>query len=595
MKKMISLLLLTIFLLGTLSINAVYADETTITAEKDGVVLTVTFDKSEYNIGDTVKATAVLKNNSDKSIYFHRDGDLHPLFMDIKYDDKGNYLCGSDSIEVPPATIVEREIKPGEESSAVITFFTRYTDINGSKIIDCEAGEYAGKAWAAYSLKEGDGGIENDTELSLNFTLSITGVRIGERNYTEYKDGLSLSVSLDKSEYLVGEDITVTVILKNNNDKSVYYRRDEIAAHNDVVVKLPYGQEQQFIDTDDGASIPTVVDRELSAGESITEVMRFKSGYRMESLLGLYDEDDPFIKANPGTYAGKAIFEYSFDKGGENTSVLSLNFGVSIISDEVSFTAYDGGVALVVTFDKSKYNIGDTVKATAVLKNNSGESIYFHRYAPHPIFMYIKYDDNGNYFLGSDSIKIPPEMTEWEIKPGEELSDVFTIQTKYDNAQNNTGSDFIDCEAGEYLGKAWALYSRQKGIDGVYDELSLDFTVSLVAPTVVDADVAVSAVAAGNSLPKEGEELTLSATLRNYGEETYTGNVSVDFYKNGKLITTVTQKVELDPDGYVVITADKASKFAFGSQTMYAAVTCDSAHKDVDPANNMIKSRIIVE
>lgn len=707
--------------------------ETTYTAEQDGLSLSVTTDKVEYSVGQDITVTVTLQNNNDVSVYYRRNSIFanNAVPTSITYDDENNFIDMSYYGENP--TIQDYELVAGETITQTIRFKSGYTEESyigyfdeTKPFIQAPTGSYLGRSVFEYSFEEG----ENTATLSKDFAVVIKSVTddplINYKSYSE-ENGLSLTASTVKPIYAHGEKIEFNVSIKNSNDFSVDASNTEVTLYNlDTQTEYDFDILEQIYTTDteiksdeilewlftkennnnplpEGEYLAIVTVKYSIESENMSDKIWANSYFKISDTLAenvysttqddleltialpkteyLEGEDiiiDCSLKNNDsvpvyqayslGTAwygAAKAVNKetketYYFSKNlpqvnhnatlmsgerfnwketayfhnfaedrlpaGEYTLTVYSEYGFEVPPErpedmdssdnaytiEVSadftvlplptYTAEQDGVELTVTFDKAEYNIGDTIKAEVVLKNNSEESIYFHRDgAFKPLYMDIMYDDNGNYFNGSESLITPePIETIGEIKPGEESSKVFSFTTEYSSGMTGGEYNFTACEAGEYIGKVWAAYSLTEAEYGVHEndiELAIDFTVTVVDvnPEPVEADLAVSAVATSSATPEESEDITLNATVRNYGEEAYSGDVTVDFYKNGVLITTVTQSVELASNGYVVITADEATKFAFGSQTVYADITCDNTHNDTDSANNIIKKRVVVE
>lgn len=94
----------------------------TIKEDFDGIEITVTTDKREYKLDDTIRIRATLKNNTGKNIYIFHTGNYYynypvQFYSYIRKKDEGNYILDeyiSHNYSHYSKTIV---IKPGEEFS----------------------------------------------------------------------------------------------------------------------------------------------------------------------------------------------------------------------------------------------------------------------------------------------------------------------------------------------------------------------------------------------------------------------------------------------------------------------------------------------
>ena len=385
----------------------------------DGLVLTVTTDKTTYNTGDQINLTATLENNTGKDIYLY-------------YGDSGAYgYNGSkagESAELMPRFehLVEYPIRravwfdcavtmipfrQGEKCVQDFTFRT-YTDYiyfgsltgqyKDSVVPDpgkaAEPGEHNGKlVIMTCSDREG-----NDfQEYTLDFSVTIAPQNSDNENpkqvFTKDYDGLVLTVTTDKSTYNIGDPIILTAELENKtgNDINLLYggattgNTVELMPRFEHLVEYPIHGDITRVD------VMTVIP--FKSGEKCVQTFAFQTytGYieGMSATGGVAFSPDPNKSAEPGVYNGSlrihTCTETNYPYGDEFD--YTLDFSVTVApqsSDNANpsrtFSKDFDGIILTVTTGKSAYNPGETVNVNATLENRSGKDIYLrYGHIPH--------------------------------------------------------------------------------------------------------------------------------------------------------------------------------------------------------------------
>lgn len=106
-------------------------------------------------------------------------------------------------------------------------------------------------------------------------------------------------------------------------------------------------------------------------------------------------------------------------------------------------------------------------------------------------------------------------------------------------------------------------------------------------------DVQVSATGCVQSNPQDGDSITFTATLRNIGDNATTGDITVDFYLDGKLVETQTVTESITNQKPLVVITSTAKNINFGSHSVKVIVSAENS--DTDSSNNIKKSRFLVQ
>ena len=203
------------------------SEEQTFTKDFGKLVLTITTDKAEYNIGEPINITATLENTTDEDIDLNNTLDAFVLY----FDDLIEYPCMGSEHNLFPN--VER-INGKETLEQHCTFLT-YTDYidTVSETGDIEYSPDYGKP-AATGVHIGHFGLSTKYSVTpgpmiADFSITLNGETTESKNkaqtFTKDFDGLVLTVTTDKSTYNIGEPIELTATLENNTGKDIilYY------------------------------------------------------------------------------------------------------------------------------------------------------------------------------------------------------------------------------------------------------------------------------------------------------------------------------------------------------------------------------------
>jgi len=319
-------------------------------------------------------------------------------------------------------------------------------------------------------------GYDLDNANDWKFAISTAGSSNGKLIVAEKKEGISVSVSSNKSSYLLGE----TAIIQGNVSKQIfiekpYYHADEIL----IKISGPY------------------YDKTISLYPDLN--LNYKTTLNLQQVLGI----------NKGVYAVSVSY-------GGATSQTIFSIGDEIIANGIK---EDGTLSL--TTDKSKYLPGDTLLLTGFttkvipleglkfnIKNPSGKIIFTGSLYPtngrfstnvflttvNPV--YGKYLITGEYFDKSslasfEVIKVIKEETPislWTDKEAYGLGETVTITGRL----NNVWVGFMDLEIIQTKNAALATSALGGGNSGfkISDMIKISgdgsFTYSFKIP---DSDI----------------------------------------------------------------------------------------------------------
>lgn len=218
------------------------SEEQTFTKDYDGLVLTVTTDKSTYRVGETINLTASLENNTKYIIELISGIWQEEYAFDFTayFEDLIEYPIRPEPVYDKPTTV--KLLGPGEKYVKEYTFQT-YTDyslapLNGAHDLTpsipdlskpAALGVYHGSLRAQAQRSDSayyGTSLFYYTTYTLDFSVTLIEGDIDSENkgqtFTEDFDGLVLTVTTDKTEYNIGDTIHLTATLENNRDEEVY-------------------------------------------------------------------------------------------------------------------------------------------------------------------------------------------------------------------------------------------------------------------------------------------------------------------------------------------------------------------------------------
>lgn len=214
--------------------SVVESDSQIFTRDFDGLVLTVTTDKSTYKIGERINLTASLENNRDEEVYLYYG--MSPIDYSVELSP------GFEDLIEYPHDIISRDaaittvtVSPGAKYIQDFTFLT-YTDyITGvSETGDIEyspdyskpaaPGTHYGKL-RVLTCPDKEWNDDDITEYILDFSVTVDAQSSDSENpsqtFTKDFDGLVITVTTDKTTYNIGEPIELTATLENNTGKDI--------------------------------------------------------------------------------------------------------------------------------------------------------------------------------------------------------------------------------------------------------------------------------------------------------------------------------------------------------------------------------------
>ncbi len=275
-------------------------------------------------------------------------------------------------------------------------------------------------------------------------------------SYSETEqDGLVLSVSLDKTDYLIGEPIDITFALENNSGKSIYQENAQPSEDNkfSVIAVICDVDENPLYQYTCGNGIDDIAIYELKNGERVERNFKYPPS-------DFNDTKNQII--NPGIYSVKVSAHYTFtDLSGtspfEPTVIeTDCDFFVGTVFNSVAKTEQDG-LTLSVETDKSVYNLGEPVEISFGLENNSGKTIYQH--SPSPTTdksLYVEasiFNSYGVRMYRYNNYAGVDVMVKYDLKNGETLDHDFTfdvLQSGIYSVKVLTHYTFTDFSGGDF-------------------------------------------------------------------------------------------------------------------------------------------------
>lgn len=415
------------------------------------------------------------------------------------------------------------------------------------------------------------------------FSISVSAVDETEPQiFTKTQDGLKLVAEVEKTVLEEDEFTAVTFYCENVGDTSLYQYESLGASWFLGGYVTPKDEPNTAVD-----SVPIEVEgvnwnAELEPGEKSRIIKGNISGNLKAGEYTFVVFSDYGLEVPP---------EKSGQEYDEKTAKLTVDFTVI---EKKQYCSSDGQVSLNVEFEKKIFSESEKIKVKVYAENIGQDTIYQHRIITNSAWdfwakitplrngadtSYYTPVDKENYFDGSST-------SVNTLNPGEKTPiATFELDEFLEDGGYHFNVSFEYATDGVHNGAA----ALDKNVHTLY--IGALFTVS----DSVSADLSVSAVACSQSEIVEGEEATLTATVRNLADQSFGGDVSVDFYCDGVLLTTVTENVYIEANKFVTVNSDQPKKFAFGAHKIYAVVRCDKYHNDIGSDDNLIKNRITVE
>lgn len=200
------------------------------TEDFDGIVMTVTTDKTRYVFDEIIKVTASVKNNRNEAVKLYV-GTTTPAHQEISTEitRNGRYLC--DPVTETCMDCAENNIiiEPGEEYVQEMNYETYFSAEFGKTQKLAEEGLYSGKSTILLLTDTNDSSERGFKNYSLIFSLILGSETDPQHEFCENKpqtftrdfDGILMTVKTDKRRYQIDEPIHVEASVKNTTDKAI--------------------------------------------------------------------------------------------------------------------------------------------------------------------------------------------------------------------------------------------------------------------------------------------------------------------------------------------------------------------------------------
>ncbi len=301
-----------------------------------------------------------------------------------------------------------------------------------------------------------------------------TGVVANEpQEFTQAFDKLSITLTTDKTEYVLGEDkiAEVTATVKNTSSEKLWLYSGTTGGQNfllETTLELP-GSGISLQDLD--GMLPfadAIVEELLDPGEEYVQKMRFD--LTGEGYHPLTDQLLPPVE--PGEYQGYCTGVFHTGQRDE-TEVCSLDFKIVVkqtssavlTNDPQQFSKAFDKLSITLTTDKTAYFLGEDkiAEVTATVKNTSGEKLWLYSgYTGGKNFMLrptLELPGSGISLLDLDYFPaIDCAIEKKLLDPGEEFVQKMRFDLTGEGLHPLMGELLPPVEPGEYRGKCEALF-----------------------------------------------------------------------------------------------------------------------------------------
>lgn len=374
----------------------------TFTKDYDGIVMTVTTDKTKYLFDEIIKVTASVKNVGNETLNLFvptSSPNTHQeIYTTITHN--GNYLCDPVTIGAFNDGTATIYIEPGQEYVQEMNYETYYFSSNtlnpGPR---AEEGLYSGKCTISLRIDPNDTSKDSFKHYSLDFSLVIGSESDPQHELCENKpqtfthdhDGIIMTVKTDKRRYEIDEPIRVEASVKNTTDKAIHlfvpclgdsHKQISTKIHNGYALLIDVDTFMQFYDQ----MIDVVT---IEPNEEYTQSMTY------ETYIGI--DTSSRKQAEGGLYLGKSIIQLFDDYPVQSFSDAEYTFhslDFSLVVGSPSFaqpqqpevientpqtvTEDFDGIVLTVKTDKKIYKLNDSINVEASVKNTTNEEIYLY-------------------------------------------------------------------------------------------------------------------------------------------------------------------------------------------------------------------------
>lgn len=150
----------------------------TFTEDFDGLLITVTTDKSEYSLDEPIKVKATLQNKTgrDINLFYSNSYKNYPIEFYADLSRNGKHLL-NDRLDGVRDTVIEIiTVKPDEERTDYLNYRTYCPKRNPKNVSDyeelAEKGVYSGACWITI-CSDPDHPINDYTDYSVDFSVTL--------------------------------------------------------------------------------------------------------------------------------------------------------------------------------------------------------------------------------------------------------------------------------------------------------------------------------------------------------------------------------------------------------------------------------------
>ncbi len=474
----------------------------------DKLSITLTTDKTEYVLGEDkiAEVTATVKNTSSETLWLHcaNTGKNIMLPTSLRLPNSEIELIDLDSSYVVQPAEDEVKLDPGEEYVQKMRFDLTREGLHpgtGEPLVPAKPGVYQGDCAAIYAFDQYTTEVSDLKSNDLDFQILLKERNTGEfvnsaQKFTQVFDKLSMTLTTDKTEYVLGEDkiAEVTATVKNTSGEKLWLYSGYTGGKNFMLrptLELP-GSGISLLDLDYFPAIDCAIEKKLlDPGEEFVQKMRFDlTGEGLHPLM----KDTLLPPVEPGEYQGKCEALFLTDPDSWDLEGCSLDFKIVVkpspsavlINDQQKFTRAFDKFSVTVTSDKAKYVIGEDkiARVTAVVKNTSDKSIFLYHGdlgQNHMIRTSLKHWISEMDLIDLDCAEIVADaVNEIELKPGEEYTQVMRFDLARDQFVSSLTGEKLSlppAEAGWYFGTCRVTYLKNN--DHTWWD-SIDFRIALV-------------------------------------------------------------------------------------------------------------------
>ena len=233
----------------------------TFTKEFDGLVMTVTTDKTKYLFDEIIKVTASVKNTGNETLKLFVGTSSPNTHQEIytTITRNGNYLCDpvtTEGFDEGTATVY---IEPGEEYVQEMNYETYYFSlVSGKGSQRAEEGLYSGKSTISLRTDPKEPSESGYKDYSLDFSLILGSEEEPKHELCENKpqtitkdhNGIIMTVKTDKRRYETDEPIYVEASVKNTTDKAIHLFVPCLGDSHKQIETIIYNNHRSLIDVD---------------------------------------------------------------------------------------------------------------------------------------------------------------------------------------------------------------------------------------------------------------------------------------------------------------------------------------------------------